>query len=173
MTGSCPDGRIGDGNWDRNLYFQVNHTTTDLSAAATWAGKNVADTTGPTALSRYDVYRWEQATAGKLAARQETGTTNYSYAAPQCAPGVGPSPSQPDRRKVTVAVIDCLAQGTNMNGNNPINVNKWIEVFLVEPSLNRARTAAGEIYVEIVGEARPVSDGTNMTVRRDVPYLVR
>ena len=177
-NGDCANGRIGDGNWDKNLYFSVNHPTTTASAAAAWAGVSVSS------LTRYDVYQWEQAVSGGTASNfshsvtQGKGngngnTTNYrSYSAPQCAAGLAPSETQQDRRVLTVAVVNCTAQGINGSSKN-VGVYKWIEVFLVEPSIARDRTDAADIYVEIVREAETVGEsGTFQVVRRDVPYLI-
>lgn len=182
-AGDCANGRIGNGSWDRNLYFQVNHPSSSASVAAAWAGVSV------TSLTRHDVYLWEQAVSGGTAARsaysvtQGNGngnnnnngnntTTYYSYSAPQCATGLLPSETQQDRRVLTVAVVNCTAEGINGSSKN-VDVYKWIEVFLVEPSIARARTDASDIYVEVIREAEAVGEsGTFQVVRRDVPYLI-
>ena len=55
-----------------------------------------------------------------------------------CATGAGASATLKDRRVLTVAVVDCTAG--NVQGSTNIKVKKWVDMFLVEPSLNRART---------------------------------
>ena len=47
-------------------------------------------------------------------------------------------------------------------------------MFLVEPSANRTRTSAGDIYVEVIGETSNGSAGgtAGQVVRKDVPYLI-
>jgi hypothetical protein len=47
-----------------------------------------------------------------------------------------------------------------------------VKLFLVEPSLARPRTNAGDVYVEVVGET---DAGANplQVVRHDVPYLIK
>jgi hypothetical protein len=53
-------------------------------------------------------------------------------------------------------------------------VVKWIDVFLVQPSLNRARTSAGDVYAEVIGETQTGAGATaGQVVRRDIPYLVK
>jgi len=54
-------------------------------------------------------------------------------------------------------------------------VAKWVELFLVEPSLTRDRTVKGDIYVEVIRETNAGGNApTNaQVVKRDVPYLVR
>jgi hypothetical protein len=44
-----------------------------------------------------------------------------------------------DRRRISVAVVNCIAN--NVHGNSTgVPVAHWMEAFIVEPSLNRART---------------------------------
>jgi len=168
--GSATQSRFGDGVWDRTLYFSVNHTAADLTAAATWAGKTTAT------LTRYDVYKWELATSGKLTDRAAEGTggnTYYSYSAPKCAAGLGASSTQKDRRILTVALIDCVAGSVNGTAKN-IKVKKWVDVFLVEPSLARSRTSHDQIYGEIIGEAaKPGGGSAFQYYSRNKPYLIK
>ena len=55
----------------------------------------------------------------------------------------------------------------------------WMDVFLVQPSLNRANsgkwTGKDDIYVEIIREVDISNSGTSggPLIRRDQPYLVR
>lgn len=177
QSGDCANGRIGDGSWDRNLYFSVNHpglTPADVTSWAAGAGVSVSSP-----ITRYDVYRWEQDTnhtgphSDHSSIKGGKTTNYYSYSAPQCSAGLGPSETQQDRRVLTVAVVNCAAEGVNGGSAQSINVKKWIEVFLVEPSINRDRTQAGDLYVEVVREAKTVGEsGTFQVVRRDVPYLI-
>ena len=84
-----------------------------------------------------------------------------------------PSATTTDRRKLSVAVVNCLENSVNGSSTN-VPVKTWLEVFLVEPSLNRARTNAGDVYVELVREVT-AGGGTSagQVIRRDVPYLVK
>ena len=56
-----------------------------------------------------------------------------------------------------------------------VPVRRWIDVFLVQPSLNRNRTGQDEIYVEIIGDTTAGSAGetAGTVIRRDLPYLLR
>jgi hypothetical protein len=80
----------------------------------------------------------------------------------------------PDRRRVSVAVVNCSANGVKGNVTG-VPVEKWIDVFLVEPSLSRERTSDGDMYVEVIGES--VAGGSGSTagqvIRHDVPYLIK
>ena len=163
VDGDCPEARIGDGNWDRAKYFEINHPTVPT---ATWQS---ALGTTPT---RYQTYLWE---LGHLEQRPIPGTSWTSHKAPICSAGVGPSASTVDRRKASVAVINCIEQSVNGHSVN-VETEAWIDVFLVEPSIDRItnRTSKDEIYIEVIGETENAGNGAQaQLVRRDVPYLVR
>ena len=108
------------------------------------------------------------------------GNTLVSYGKPQCSAAQGygtgqvPNSTTPDRRRISVAVVNCTANNVHGNSTN-IPVEKWIDVFLVEPSLNRARTNQGDIYVEVIGEALAGGSGSTagQVIRHDVPYLIK
>ncbi|WP_340317130.1 pilus assembly protein TadG-related protein [Rhizorhabdus argentea] len=158
-NGDCPGGVIGDGNWDRDIYFKVNHgfTTAQWKAAV---GAN------PTRAQTYD---WE-ISSGHLGPRPVGALT--SYKAPVCDPagGVGP-PANADRRKVAVAVINCKAEGVN-GASKDVKVKQWIDVFLVEPSIARTRTSTDEVYIEVIGKTTTGGNNQPQFVSRDKPYLV-
>jgi hypothetical protein len=76
---------------------------------------------------------------------------------------------------MSIAVSDCGAENVHGNSTN-VPIIKWVDVFLVEPSLNRSRTQQGDIYVEVIGETTGSSTTTTaggQITRRDVPYLIR
>jgi hypothetical protein len=83
-----------------------------------------------------------------------------------------PDTTTPDRRKISVAVVNCLQQSVNGNSTNVL-VKDWIDAFLVEPSLNRQRTNAGDIYVEVIGRTDNAStSGAVQVIKKSVPYLI-
>lgn len=192
---SCPNGRIGDGNWDRNAYFRTNYGWD----ATAWP----VNTGLPSNATRYQVYKWEMdnrdtVVAGVTVLGQRpptaSGSTLVSYGKPVCSAGQGygtgtvPTGNVVDRRRFTVAVVNCTSNSVNGNSTN-VPVRRWIDVFVVEPSLNRGAdsrtiggtavkrvaTGQGDLYVEIIGETNSGGSGaTNaQVVRRDVPFLVR
>jgi hypothetical protein len=195
----CTDGRLGDGNWDRDLFFYVNYgpprgadalyatdvaNTPDdnwqeINSLEDFADENEIDLNE---ITRYEIYKWE-IEAGVLAppytshtTTQGPNTTSYLNFGEPVSPHVGlpAGPSQLDRRLTAVAVINCMQQ--NVQGQaKDVTVAKWVEVFFVEPSLARDRTVAGDIYVEVVRETTAGGNApTNpQVVRRDVPYLVK
>jgi Flp pilus assembly protein TadG len=182
LAGNCTraGGRIGNGDWDRDAYFRSNYKWD----SATWKSN-----TGLTsAATRYQVYQWEIANPAQVPDSQPDGTGNFAYNRPvagMCrAPGLTPGPTTDDRRRISTAVINCIANDVN-GAEEDLPVVAWIDVFLVEPSLDRRKCKNGsgcndkvtektDVYVEIIGES--VSGATGLTgsqvTRRDVPYLI-
>ena len=162
--GTCPDplSRFGDAAWARFDYFNKYHST---------------HTPWPTdvgTITRYDTYLWEIANSfvpnevasgsGASALRQNgTAVCNATI----------PDPTR-DRRVLQVAVGgNCEAlHGTS----TPVQVETWVEMFLVEPGIpspGRGNGDSGnEIYLEVIREVDPGGAAANI-IRRDVPYLVK
>jgi Flp pilus assembly protein TadG len=178
---SCPSGRVGNGSWDRNAYFQSNYP----AIAASWA-----TVTGlGSAPTRYQVYMWEIANRALLTARD--GTPAFpnplqnlrTDSAPACGiAGVTPSATVVDRRRISVAVVNCRAN--QIRGSTAsVPVVRNLDLFLVEPSFNRTdsagrtRSSDSEMYVEVIGTTGSAgtdgsAGGTAQMVRRDVPRLL-
>jgi len=179
---ACPSGRIGTGVWDRAAYFRSNHPGLD------WQN---TDELGPT-VSRYQTYLWE---AKNIPARlpSKTGSGGLSaYSTPQTgqceAPGLAPNPTGIDRRRISAAVVNCsiVSKTSGLNGKNSIPVAGFIDVFLVEPSIDRTKcdgNAAGckvsyssrnDVYVEAIGFAGTAEGGAVAQIsKRAVPRLIR
>lgn len=187
-TGICTGGRIGDGNWDRFAYFKTNSsggtpgysevsglTTSDTATFNTllsgWFG-----TTTPT---RYQVYQWEMSHTSPRLNSQNAQSSLAAYSRPSDLggepTGITPSTTQIDRRVLSVAVINCTAEGVSGHTTD-VNVQKFIDIFLVQPALARTvgmRTENGDIYVEIIGQTANVSnEGAVQLVKKSIPYLI-
>lgn len=179
-AGSCTGGaggRIGDGVWDRAAYFRSNHP------GLNW---QTEPGLGPTA-TRYQTYVWEMADLANRLKTQSVGG-KAAYGTPQAgqclAPGITPGGTNPDRRRISAAVLNCGALGIKgREVDQP--VVKWVDLFLVEPSYSRTRCSSGsgcndkitdktDIYVEVIGETGTGAAGSTagQVVRRDVPYLI-
>jgi Flp pilus assembly protein TadG len=111
---------FGNGQWDCDNYWKVNHPGVDKPADIAAKCSSPAATT----VSRYNVYRSEIdhglhtafSWPGSRAAGGESGS-------PLCAPaGIDASPTQTDRRTIFAAVINCLAQGPFSGGSNATNI---------------------------------------------------
>ena len=182
--GVCID-RIGDGIWDKVAYFRTHRNlnysgTGGIEPSVTWSNYGPAPTdplvTVPT---RYQLYKYE---AENFGTRLQTTTVGSLRAqgAPLCNPpgiAVPPAGTGPDRRVLTIAVINCTSEG--VSGKTPdVTVAKWIDVFLVEPSFPRGtgtskRTEKSDVYVEVIRESTLGGDATEgQEIRKDVPYLI-
>jgi Flp pilus assembly protein TadG len=172
VGGQCGgEGIIGDGVWDRDAYFRVNYGWDH----STW----MSNTSLPADATRYAVYKWEMdnladvQTANAEVQAMSNGKTGYST--PICrAPGVEPDETTRDRRRISVAVINCQARGVN-GRRYDVGVLGWMDVFLVEPAFRRDngnRTTDGDIYVEVIGETQNESEGNFQVVKKAVPYLI-
>ena len=184
-SGDCsPNAKIGDGNWDRATYFTVNYPGINWQGAMTTAY-------GTTNVTRFQVYKWEitnkntvvpamAATVGANRIAYTTGgggnpTQHLDHMAPVCSGNAGIDPASGiDRRTFPIAVVNCTAGSVNGNSQN-VPVKKWLNVFLVEPSLNRDRTGQQDVYVEVVSIQTPANNdgGASAVVRRDKPYLIK
>ncbi|MDE1918789.1 MAG: pilus assembly protein [Sphingomonadales bacterium] len=162
-AGVCTNGSLGDGVWDSNAYFKTN--TADYPSGSPY---------GASTPTRYQVYKDEAANASTRLKSQKNGSLT-SQPAPVCSTTASPvGGSTVDRRVLSVAVINCAAQGVNGSTSN-VAVTKWIDVFLVEPSVNRARTSQSDVYVEVIGPTQIGGGGDTTTaqiVRISKPYLV-
>ena len=174
-----PNGQIGDGVWDRGAYFRSNHPGLDWQNEP-GLGPNV---------TRYQTYLWEaQDTANRLGSKNSTTAGWKAYGTPQAGvcnpPGIAPS-SGSDRRRLTAAVVNCHAAGKiNINGRKTLQVAAFMDVFLVEPSLNRTKCSSGggcttkytdseDIYVETIGDSGIAEGGnTPQITRRTIPRLI-
>ncbi len=172
------------GNWDRDTYFRVHHgylTRADWVGAL--SGATLESSPSIDRISRYDVYKWEEAQAATRLADTPVGATGNQLTTrnqPVCGQQYGftPKSGEFDRRRVTVAVINCNLHDVRGNSRD-VPVVTWADIFLVQPSYARGQggkfTRQDEIYGEVIGETDISRVGAPIgpTIRRDVPYLVR
>jgi Flp pilus assembly protein TadG len=143
-------------------------------------------------ITRYEVYKWEEANIGTtvdgLVVLEDIdyNESNGGAAAVRhkgqsiCSTAHGYAPvAVPDRRLMSVAVVNCNRE--NVSGNSTdVLVTQWVDTFLPQLAADRSYngnhfTGKDELYVEIVRENFTRSTGSTggVTIRRDVPYLVR
>lgn len=200
-TDTCGGSVFGDGFWDRDAYFRSHYLRTAAGAGGAagtrWSSADWRANTGltlgggarPSRPTRYEVYLWEIQNRGNTidgvvilgpSPPGATGNTEVNHGTPVCGGLTGngtgqiPSTSTADRRRISVAVVNCRAN--NVRGNMAdVPVRRWMDVFLVQPSASRDRTDADEIYVEVIGETSAGSAGetAGSVIRRDMPYLIR
>ena len=171
-------GIVGNGTWDRDAYFRVNYGWD----STTWQSTVNLGTTP----SRYDVYNWEVAhptfvvggVAKGIGVAQPAGS-KYGFGSPaNGVAGIVPSSAGVDRRRISVAVLNCNALKLHgkTSGIDPV---KWLDVFLVEPAIERKIggtkwTDKKEVYVEVIGETGSGLNGASnpQVIERSVPYLI-
>lgn len=188
-AGSCAEGKFGDGNWDRDAYFRSHYVRADGTrwTQADWqtntkTGKSPVPGNTPT---RYQVYQWEVDNEGVLIdgvriletdPQGASGPTEIRQATPICSQqnGYSGTMTEPDRRVMTVAVVNCTYEGVR-GRTKDVKVADWIDVFLVQPSADRARTSKSDIYFEVIRLTNITRSGAPIgpTIRRDMPFLVR
>ncbi|MBO0758619.1 MAG: hypothetical protein J2P54_22460 [Bradyrhizobiaceae bacterium] len=138
-------GRMGDGRWDFDTYWQVNHGG---------AGRPPPIVNGNPAnnsnlLSRYSVYRYE-IEQGMVEDRSPGGESG----APACYAG-GVYSDTPDRRIIQAAVLNCLSLDLGQGSQSTVPVAAFGKFFLTLP-LAPSQT---NLFVETVGLVDP-SDRT-------------
>ena len=174
--------------WDRDSYFWThygwlpNEWFANLSAAADLV---LVNSPSVAQVSRYDVYKWEEKVAARLAdtpagasGNQLTTRNNPVCGAVQGTSGYPTAMDPFDRRRMTIAIINCNYH--DVKGNSPnVPVEAWADIFLVQPSYDRGQAGKfskkDEIYAEFIEETDISRTGAPIgpTIRRDVPYLVR
>lgn len=156
VSGSC--GRFGDGNWNRAAYVAMNHNGVYPAG------------TGPTS-TRYAMYLAEIAAARSrtapnnvpLPGKQETG-------APQCH-ALGPT-SDPDRRTVVAAAIDCGANNIRGSTSNVVPL-EYVQLFMTEPVAAPGGGDDAEIMVEVIRSAGGLGSGATVGTYREIVQLYR
>lgn len=171
VSGTCT--RHGDGSWDYATYIDTNYGdgngTLDAGEDGHLAGHIPAEYAG----TRYGVYVAEIEYAKNaglpagaiLDARDETGIA-------QCSSNVS---SDPKRRVVIAAAIDCVANPINGKATN-VPVTEFVELFMTNP----VGTGAGsppsfDLWVEVIGSVgvEGYSSAGTGGVFRDVVQLYR
>jgi hypothetical protein len=177
-TGACANGLIGNGTWDLYAYFKSNSRNYPTITSTSALNSFLNSTFGTTTPTRYQVYQWEMSNASTQLRSQPAGTglTGFGNPADLSAEptAITPTSTTPDRRVLTVAVINCGAQG--LNGKTPgVQVQKWIDIFLVQPSQPRVigvRTSNSDVYVEVVRATQNGINGAVQLIQKSVPYLI-
>ncbi len=149
-------GRIGNGDWDFENYWDVNfnHGDDPIPPPNGW------DNTDENRPSRYEVYRHEietmvpDATTGELVPLYTQASVGGEKGAPMCHTGGGLA-DEPDRRILHAAVVNCNDEQVPMNGQtNDIPVYAFAKFFLLHP----VGDGSDSIDVELVEVVAPPTD---------------
>ncbi len=169
--------RIGNGNWDYQNYFRINHPCDPaLKACAGPPEWKPADWPGGSANwppTRYETYRYETeapsiVTPNKPIYGGAPNVKTAEYGGPQCYTG-SPVPEIPgyyyfpeeernkallgDRRVISIAVVNCIARkkaGLKVSGRFSFTPAELAFVFITEPvpPPNKGKI---DLFVEALG----------------------
>jgi Flp pilus assembly protein TadG len=144
---SWPIDGMGEGNWDFDTYWQVNHG--DSRRPPNLNGGPASNADAP---SRYRVYRYEieQGHVADVSVGGESG-------APACYSGSDLS-GMPERRVLHAAVVNCQSLQLEGEVQFKVPVAAFAKLFLTLPLGSQT-----DLYVEMVGLVRP-GDGVNYDV---------
>jgi hypothetical protein len=150
MPGNLNMTQVGSawmgGTWDTNgaaSYWKAHH---DSTGATGWPTVNGSPAT------RYQVYQMENAGSTSWAG---SSSENNPPTAPSCNPQ-SQAPSA-DRRIISVAIVDCLAQGVQGNKVANVRSKEYADFFLTQP------VGSGNIiWAEFIRFMTPNSPGSKL-----------
>lgn len=165
---SYPDlnGKLGNGLWDYEGYLAANnYTALDMADFVDADGQPYSNANPP---SRFDLYIYEIThNGGALVSHASVGGETG-------VPGCHSTPStDPDRRLIYGALVNCLAEADELNGasGGPVPAVGYASFFLTEP-VDQARTN-GDMMAEIVDIDGIEGRGTMESFSRDQVQLYR
>lgn len=159
-TGTCLNGRFGDGKWNDPTTGRPNYVNMNY-------GNGVPDPHS-SAKTRYEYYLAEIAAAGGSASSTAILTGRAETGRPQCSNNQA---IDPDRRVIIAAAVDCAANPINGQTNN-VPVEEFVKIFLTQPvGTDGASPPTLDIWGEVVGSASGPSGGGGLF--HDVVQLYR
>jgi hypothetical protein len=138
------EGGMGNGTWDFDTYWQVNHGSAGRPSPTIDGGP----VNNANLVSRYSIYRYE-IEQGYLDDRSPGGETG----GPACYGG-GVLSDAPDRRVIHAAIVNCLSSNLDEQ-SSVVRVVAFGKFFMTLP----IPRGASDMYVEMVGLVTP-GDGT-------------
>jgi hypothetical protein len=139
------DGRMGNGNWNFDTYWHVNHGGSGRSPP-TVNGEPATNSNLP---SRYEVYRYE-IDEGYVSDRSLGGESG----AAACYRG-NSLREGPDRRVLQAAIINCHSLGLADGIQFGVPVAAFAKLFLTLP----LQASQSDLYVEMIGLMKPGDNG--------------
>jgi len=184
-TATCPTVLQGNGDWNRDAYWQVNH-------GEPWVASPKRIALGlPLDATRYDVYRAELTNLDPAALDNPLNNLPHSegeLGRPTCYQQDAAMPNalfppvdargdltgwgeQPDRRVFFVAEIDDCSSA-NIKAGVPVKYDRFAAFFVVEPA--GFNTINGNPEMEIFMEfIRYIDPGDDQPVAREIVQLYR
>lgn len=159
--------RMGNGDWDFEAYWDLNHGNRDGVYDATSDGNTTGWDNGnlPT---RYDVYRWE-IDNNQIPNKSTVGGENGN---PACSSAT--VTDDPDRRIIYAAVINCTAEDLRGGSGDTVPALTFIKMFITQPMTKLPGTGQIDeddtLYVEMIDIVKP---GVDDEVVHDIVQLYR
>ncbi|MBP2316723.1 pilus assembly protein TadG-related protein [Azospirillum soli] len=134
--------RFGNGQWNCLNYWTVNHPTHPRPAACS----------NPSQMTRFEMYRYE-IDNNLIPNNSASGGENGRAACHADAASL--SPTDPDRRVIYFAIVNCSQYALNGNRDN-VPVAAFGKAFLTEPVVNQG--GADEMVVEFIDVVKVGAD---------------
>ena len=148
--------RFGDGDWDIATYMWINHGkeldpfTVSTLDTTTLGLHQYLDFNGDGRVTRHDVYMWELSNEMPGWPLSPNTDEESSYDSMQCATEGMPEETDPDRRELVIAVLNCNYH--DIKGSTPdVPVLMWVKLFMTEPM--GTYESNNDLYAEFVGPA--------------------
>ena len=173
LAESGDPGRLGDGIYDFETYWEVNHGSPTYAAGdgETWSNDNL-----PT---RYDVYLEELGSAALLDDLSGQNAVpppdRPETSHPACYSGTIPPNDTPDRRLLYGAIVDCIANPI-VGATDDVPVRAFGSFFVTEPVEQGGGGSEEDpehIRIELVDISGHFGQGTMEEFVRDVVQLYR
>lgn len=151
VLGTCD--RFGDGDWTvgRAAYVLANYGGIDPH---------------PSAATRYEYYLAEIAAAGGAGSTADILSGLAETGRPQCS---SHQSTDPKRRVLVAAGIDCSGNALQGNGGADIPIKEFVEIFMIRPL---GMDGTRDFYVEVIGGVGGGQGGTaESAIIRDVVRL--
>ncbi|MER9367811.1 Tad domain-containing protein [Mesorhizobium sp. M0518] len=163
--------------WARSSYWSLNHGGAAMPPIP--SASHPTNKSAPP--SRYDVYRYELDPAHYSVGDKSPAPSKES-GVPACYKGPAETlTDSPDRRLITMAVVNCRADQGKINGHTALRPDAYVSAFLTNPiqkqdnSKDDEDASANEkpISFEIVDVDGPLGNDTLDHLLRDEPQLYR
>ncbi|PBB39565.1 hypothetical protein CK221_01720 [Mesorhizobium sp. WSM3868] len=157
-----------------STYWSINHNGAAYPSIPS-ASYPTGDTTHPA--SRYDVYKYE---ISHSLVGDKSPSPSKESGTPSCFKGDTPT-ADPDRRLLNMAIVDCIANQSKINGHIQLKPDGYASIFVNSPVQKQDNTKSDEdstaaekpISLEIVDVDGPLGNGTLDKALRNEAQLYR
>ncbi|RWP84904.1 MAG: pilus assembly protein [Mesorhizobium sp.] len=163
--------------WARSSYWSLNHGGAAMPAIP--SASHPTNKTAPP--SRYDVYKYEL-DPSHYSVPDKSPAPSKESGVPACYKGAAATlTDSPDRRLITMAVVNCRADQSKINGHTQLRPDAYVSAFLTNPVQKQDNSKDDEdpganekpISFEIVDVEGPFGNDTLDKLLRDEPELYR